>query len=231
MTTDLATIDAPAEIREQVAACVAWSDANTIATADQYATTAAHLKAIKTAMKRADEFFDPPIRQVHELHKMLVQRKKVLTDPLAQSERIDKSKMLTYMHEETAKAAAEQRRLQTIADEAARKEREALEKRAATAKKPETQERLREEAAAVVAPVIAVASAAPKVAGISMPKYWTAEIVDMKAFLSYACEAKRFDLLLPNHKCLEALARALKEMAQVPGVKFAEKTGVSGRTA
>lgn len=86
-----------------------------------------------------------------------------------------------------------------------------------------------EKSAAVVAPVIAVASAAPKVAGISTRKTWTAEVTDQKAFFAFVREYKRDDLILPNLKVLEALAKGLKEMAEIPGVKFSETSTLSAK--
>jgi hypothetical protein len=272
MGQELAELDAPPELKETTFACVQWSAANQIATANQFTATADHLKEIKTALKRADDFFDPPIAQAFQLHKMLVGRKKIITDPLKQSEGLDKAKMLGFQEAERAKAEAERRRLQAIADEAARKEREKIEQAAAkqraieeenrrkaeaarqaalaeedAAKRKKLQEEAEaadrkaaaaaakvevkeEAAAAVVAPVIAVASAAPKMAGISTSKRWKAEIVDLPAFLAYCCEAKRTDLLLPNYSVLEALAKGLKEMASIPGVKFAPVETMSARS-
>lgn len=221
-TAALAEIDPPPELEQHVAACVQWSQANAIATPDQFQATADHLKEIKRAQKAADDFFDPIAKQAYELHRGICARKKLLTDPLAHSERVDKAKMLDFQRAEDAKAETERRRLQAEADEAARREREALEKRAAAAKKPETQERLREQAASVVAPVVAVASAAPKLSGVSTRKAWKAEIVDLEKFLAFCCEAKRVDLLLPNMKSIEGMAKALKERASLPGVKFFE---------
>lgn len=272
MTTALAEIDAPDELRQHVAACVKWSTDNAIATPEQFQATATHLQEIKAAQKKADAFFDPPIKQAYDLHRMLVARKKVLTEPLTQSERIDKAKMLTFQQEEQAKAEAERRRLQAIADEAARKEREKIEQAAAKQRAIEAEARAKAEAArreaeqasaaerkrliaeaeaaerkaaaalakqeaaeeksaAVVAPVIAVASAAPTAKGISTRKVWTAEIVDLEKFLAFAVEHKRHDLILPNEKVLDALAKGLKSAASIPGVKFSEVSSVSARCA
>lgn len=280
----LAQIDPPPELEQHVSACVLWSQQNAIATPEQLQLTADHLKEIKTAQKQADEFFDPLVKQAYQLHKDIVARKKVLTAPLEESERIDKAKMLAYRQAEEAKAEAERRRLQAIADEQARKEREKAEQAAARQRAIEAEARAKaeaarraeeeakrqaeaasaakrkklleeaeaarkevesaerkaaaaeakvmvqeEKAAAVVAPVVTVASAAPKVSGVSVRKTWKAEILDLNAFLEFACESKRFDLLLPNLDTINALAKALKDRASIPGVKFSEEASVSAR--
>lgn len=284
MSTALAEIDAPEDLRNHVAACVQWSQENQIVIIDDFTATTQHLMDIKSAQKRADEFFDPPIQQAFQLHKMLVARKKVITDPLKQSEALDKSKMLAFQTAEREKAEAERRRLQAIADEQARREREKIEQAAARQRAIEAEARAKAEAArqaeekarreaetacaahrkklmaaaeaarleseaaerkaaaaaakvevaeeksaAVVAPVIAVASAAPKVAGVSTRKTWTAEVIDLPAFLAWACEAKRYDLLLPNNDVLKALAKGLREAASMAGVKFSEVSTLSAK--
>ena len=275
MSQELVALDPPPELREHVAACVRWSESNAIATPDQYQATADHLKELKTAQKKADEFFDPLVSQAFQLHKSICARKKLLTAPLEQAERIDKAKMLSWQQAEQEKAEAERRRLQAIADEAARKEREKIEQAAAKqraieaearraadaarAKAEETanaarrkklleeaeanerkaaaaqakQEVQEEKAAAVVAPVVAVAAPIPKANGINTRKTWKAKIVDLPAFLAFCCESKCFDLLLPNEKMLDGLAKSLKEMAKLPGVEFSEVVSMSasGRSA
>lgn len=146
-TTDLATINAPPELRESVSACVLWSQNNVIMTAPDFQATGEHLKEIKSRQKAADAFFDGPIRSAFELHKTLVARKRVITDPLAQSEKIDKQKILVFQQAEAAKAEAERRKLQALADEVARKEREKAEQEAAKQRAIEAEQRAKAEAA------------------------------------------------------------------------------------
>lgn len=145
--TDLEKIDAPPEMRQTVAACVKWSTENAIATADDYQETAGHLQEIKAQLKAADAFFDGPIKTAHDLHKTLVARKKIVTDPLRQSEDIDKKKMMGFTAEQQRKAEEERRRLQAIADEKARKEREAAEQAAARQRAIEAEQRAKAETA------------------------------------------------------------------------------------
>src|ERR1039458_7704770 len=104
MTSELSTIDAPPELRESVSACVNWSNSLTILDPISYQAAGEHLKQIKTRQRQADDFFDPAISQAFALHRMLVGRKRTITDPLAASERTDKAKMLAYQQEEQRKA-------------------------------------------------------------------------------------------------------------------------------
>lgn len=150
--TDLALTDAPEDLKEAVNECVQWSNLNIIVTQDDALTTAQHLQSIKAQRKVADEFFDPPIKQAHDLHKLLVSRKKLVTGPLDTSEAIDKKKMLIFQSEQERIRLEEQRRLQAIADAKAQAERQKAEQEAAEQRRVEQEardkaERLRKEAA------------------------------------------------------------------------------------
>lgn len=147
--TDLEKIDAPPELRQTVAACVKWSQENIIANSGDYQSTADHLQEIKAQLKAADAFFDGPIKTAHELHKTLVARKKIVTDPLRASESLDKGKMLWFAEDQKRRAEEERRRLQAIADERARKEREIAEQAAAKQRAIEAEQRAKVEAARV----------------------------------------------------------------------------------
>lgn len=222
---DLANINAPADLCERVTWATQWANGIVIANDETYAVVADELKAIKSAQKQADEFFDPPIKQAYELHKMLVGRKKIITQPLADAESKAKSRMLGYTTEKQRKAEEERRRLQAIADAEAEKQRKSLLAQAAKAKKPETVEKYETLAAEVVAPTVAVAVEPPKVSGQSIRTTWKHQVADVDAFIKWAAENNRIDLLLPNDKALAAYAKAMNERASIPGVKFyAEQT-------
>lgn len=145
--SDLATIDAPPELRESVAECVQWSNDHAIEKPSDFTETAEHLKQIKTRQKQADDFFDPPIAQAFQLHRMLVARKRIITDPLAASEKTDKQKMLAFQQAEQAKAEEIRRKLQAEADERARRERERAEQEAAKQRQIEAEARAKAEQA------------------------------------------------------------------------------------
>lgn len=125
--SDLATIEVPADIKENVNLCVQLAQSTTIANVEDYGTGADLLKQIKTAQKAADEWFDPLVENAHRMHKMILERKKQQTEPLKTAESMLKMKLLAYDNEQKAKAEAERKRLQAIADAKAAKEREAAE--------------------------------------------------------------------------------------------------------
>lgn len=216
----------PAELDEKVervATQLEWAKSLAIATADDYTEAADALKGIKSLTKEIEQCFGPLKQKASEAHKLIVAEEKKQLAPLVEAESFVKRKMLGYQDEQRRIAEAEQRRLQAIADEKARKERERLEREAAAAKKPETRERKLEEAAAVApAPVIHVAPATPKVAGTSVRRTWKAEVVNTEQFIQHCIARSRHDLLLPNLKAIDAYAKAVGERAEMPGVKFTE---------
>lgn len=216
----------PAELDEKIIRADTLAtvmESLTIATPDDYHDAAEYLKTTKSLIKEIEACFGPLKQKASEAHKLIVAEEKKQLAPLVAAELLVKRRMLGYQDEQNRIAQAEQRRLQAIADEKARKEREELERKAAAAKKPETKAKWEEAAAQVApAPVIHVATAAPKVAGTSIRKTWKAAVVDHAAFFKFVCESKRDDLILVNDKALDSYAKSMAERASMPGVKFTE---------
>lgn len=148
--------------------------------------------------------------------------------------RIDQEAAKQRAIEAEARAKAETARKQAEEATAAERKRllaqaEAAERKAAAAQaKSETKE---QEAVAVVAPVVQVASKQPVVAGLSTRKTWKARIVDLEAFYRYVHEHKRDDLILPNEKVIEAFAKAMGANAKMPGIEFHEVSVMSTRSS
>lgn len=158
------------------------------------------------------------INGLHGLHRRCTAARAMFVDPMKASRKTLKDKIGKWQDDEDEKAAAEQRRLQAIADEQARRDREALEKKMSAAKKPETQEKYREAAAAVSAPVVTVE--APRASGIKIAKVWKVTRMDSAAFLTAL--ATRPDL----HGFVEIKvtnlerAKAANNAMEVPGITF-----------
>ena len=88
-----------------------------------------------------------------------------MVGPLRDAEQKIKSSMLTYQSQEERKRFEAQRKAQEEADKKAMAERARLEREAAKLKTPELKEQRLEMAAAVVAPVVSVASVIPVIHG------------------------------------------------------------------
>lgn len=209
MTTAIAE---PTELADEVPAIVEWSKNLTIANADDYQEAADRLKQIKSLSKKIADFFTPLKRSADAAKKAILDREKEQLKPLDAAEANAKRVMMAYLHEEQRKALEAKRKAQAEADERARREREALEKKAAAAKKPETVAKYAEAAASVVAPVIHVPADVPKVEWISTRKVWKAQVID-------AAEVPR-EFLIVDQKALDSYAKSFQERAKVPGVRF-----------
>jgi len=208
---DLA-IKTPADLEQECPAFLVWAKALNVSGPAEYQIAADNLKDIKSALKRVEDFFKPMKKSADETKRKILDAERKLTVPLNEAEQLAKQAMLAYQRAEDAKRLAEQRKLQAEADERARREREALAKKAAAAKKPETRERYQEAAAAVVAPVVSVASQTPAVTGLTTRKVWKARVVD-------AAKVPR-DFLAVDERKLDQYAKAMRDAASVPGVEF-----------
>lgn len=194
-----------------------------VTNAEQYAVASEFLKTIKGAQKKVVDFFAPMKQKAHEAHKAITQQESATLKPLQEAEASLKRNLLTFHTEQERIRQEEQRKLQAASDEAARKERERLEREAAKLKTPELKAERLEQAAAVIAPVVAVASAAPVVSGQSIRKTWTAKVVNL--------ELVPREFMVVNEKALDAFAKSTKGAVKVAGVEFVEVSSIasSGR--
>jgi hypothetical protein len=121
--------------------------------------------------------------------------------------------------EEAARVrAAEQKRL----DDEKLAKAEALEE----AGDPEMAEAVLNEKTVVATPKVEM----PKVAGVSHSGRWKAEVVDFKALVHAVVAGKApYAFLLPNEQALNAMARSLTKIAEVPGVRFYVAGGTAFR--
>jgi hypothetical protein len=218
-TGQIMTVEA---VRQEIAPIVEQAKSLEILTAEHFEDASRFLKSVKTAQKVASEFFAPMKKKAHDAWKAIKAKENETLAPLSEAEAMLKRKMLSYNREQEAIRREEQRKLQAKADADARKERERLEKLAASRKTPEKQEEYREAAAAIVAPVVEVAPVVPKVKGQTIRKTWKAEVVDV------ALVPREY--MVVNQKALDAIARSTKGAITIPGVKFvATEQMASGR--
>jgi hypothetical protein len=141
-------------------------------------------------------------------------------DPMKQWEISIKRAMIKYSDEQdrlrqeqqrlaNERAQAEQRRLQEIADRAAAKGQDGK------------AEVFTERAASVVAPI--VQTAAPKVAGISIPKVWRFEITDEDLIPR--------EYLVVDEVRIRKVVNALKADTNIPGVRVFEQKQLAAGSA
>ena len=138
------------------------------------------------------------------------------------------AKVAAWDRAENDARAAEARRLQAIEDERARKERAALEAKAAKVKSPEKADALREKAAAVVAPVVSLPPV-EKAAGESSSTRWNGKVTDKRAFVAWCIETDQLEYLEVIEKEVRALATRTKGTKKVPGIEFFSKEQIALR--
>jgi len=158
---------------------------------------------------------------LHGLHRRWTGLVNEFVTPMDMARRQIKERILTWERGEREKAEAEQRRLQALADEQARKERERLEKQAAKMKTEERREALLEQAASVAAPVIQVSA---PVTGIRRQKRWTVKAVDEAAFFAALAQDKNLRGYVEIDKARLARGKAANPGMEVAGITFEQIT-------
>jgi hypothetical protein len=189
--------------------------------AEERASVYGYVKKVKDYRTDVVAFFAPIKQKAHEAWKAITEKEKYFTNKLDGFENTAKRAILTFDQAEEEKRFAEQRRLQAVADEQARKEREKLEKEAAKLKTPELKEARLEAAAAVTAPVIEIAQTAEKQKGEATKTTWKARVINAALVPREYC--------VPNEKELDAIAKATKGSKQIPGVEFYTEQTLSMR--
>lgn len=215
------------QLSNELAPVVAKASEIRITEPQHYTEAADFLKAIKGAQKRVVDHFSGMKSAAHAAWKRITATEAETLRPLERAESEVKSKMLAYSQEQERSRLAEQRRLQAEADERARQERARLEKEAAKLKTPELKEERLEQAAAVVAPIVTVASVKPVVAGIAVKKVWKARLTSIHALTGFHGGDVRLSFLEFNQAAANRFAAATKGSMSVAGVEFYEEQSLS----
>lgn len=108
------------ELEENAVVLMKKADALVIKNQTDYEAAAFELDGVKSLAKKIENFFEPHVKRAHDVWKGLTTDRKKHLDPLAQVERIIKSKMADYYEEQKRIEAEKQRK----AEEAARAEEE-----------------------------------------------------------------------------------------------------------
>jgi hypothetical protein len=207
------------------------AQALTITTPETYTQAGEMLRGIKALRKEINDTFDPIISRAHEAHREACAQKKKAETPLAEAETILKRGLIAFDTEQERLRRIEELRLQELArqEEEARQlaEAAALEAQAnATADLVEAYH-IRQDAEAVlaqpiVAPVVVVQKATPKVAGLSYREVWRYRVTDAR-------QIPREYLSVDDVK-IGGVVRALKGATAIPGIEvYAEKVASAGR--
>jgi hypothetical protein len=176
--------------------------------------TAKYLTDIQQIRKRIAEFFKPDIEKAHQLHKSLIAKMNQVDAEPARIEMICRQMLSDWQDRERKRIQEEQRRLDEEAKKKAIKEAQ-----------KDGDEKL---AKAIETGKVAIAAEKNpepifNPAGVSMREYWWAEVVD-------ANKIPR-QYLVPDMTALNAVMRATKGQAKIPGVRAIRETGIAKRNA
>jgi len=207
------------ELKQELTPVVQQAASLRVNNPENYSFAAEYLKAVKAAQKKVVDFFKPMKDAANKAHKEITGKEASAMIPLKEAEDTIKRKMLDYATEQERIRQEAQRKLQAAADLKARQEREALEKKAASMKTEEKRQQYAEQAAAVVSPVVEVATITPEIKGQSIKKTWRCKVID-------ASLVPR-EWMLVNESALNAFARSTKGSVKVAGCEMVEESSLS----
>lgn len=192
------------------------------AAATQLATIKSKAKELESQRKAITKPLDDAKRQVMDLFRQPLQF-------LSDAEGVIKQGMAAFTREQERLRLEQQRK----AEEAARKERERLERRAAKAAEKGQEDKafeLQAQAETVHPPVVAFEK--PQARGVSVRQNWKAEVVDFQALVRAVAEGKApARLLKVDQTELNKLAKALQDELSYPGVRAYAEDVVAARSA
>lgn len=221
-----ALIEYPAD---QVPQYTPESAAIVIRTDDEYTAVAERLKVITSFKRRVQDFFRPHKERANAAHKALCDDERKVLKPAETDESRLKSALVTYATEKERARRAEEARLreeQRRQEETRRLEEAAALERAAVAS---CDLAMQEEAEALIEapipemPVQTTAAAAPKIDGLSYRDVYRGHVVDLDALAAAALkdpQLRGYIKIEPNQTAIDAMARALREKLNIPGVKL-----------
>jgi hypothetical protein len=212
----------------EIAKLEQWTKSVIVQTPDQRSMVYEAIQGVKSTKARVVAFFKDSKESAHATWKKIVANEKSFTDRLDAFEAAGKRAIIAYDQVEEQKRQAEQRRLQAIADEAARKEREKAEQEAARQRQIEEEARAKAESARKAAESAnaeerarLLREAAPRQQGEATRSIWKCRVVDVAAIPR--------EYMVPNEKALDGIAKATKGAIKIAGVEFYEEKSLSVR--
>lgn len=201
-----------------------------IKTADEFEAAALDLQSIKGAQKALEAKRTSAVNPLNGVVKTINEWFKKPAEALKAAEDVIKGGMIGFQNEQERI----RREQEAKAAEQLRKEREKLEVQAAKAVAKGNVERAEalQASAAALPTTVEIASAAPRVSGISGRSTWQAAVKDKAAFIKYVAEHPEWlNLVDINMVALNGLARSQKSALALPGVEAVEVQGISARAA
>ena len=234
----MSTIIETAQVEQQGLALVTDAKALVIQDEPSYQRAGLMLRTVKDYLRRVAEVCEPVVSAAWAAHRAAVAQRTNLEAPAKEAEGVLKRAMIGYTEEidrqrrETQRRAAaevEAARLAAVAEEE--------ERQVAAAMEAEANGQEEQVAAILTAPIVVapftppvVLPSKPKVEGVSYREDWTAEIFDLLELVrAVAAGRQPVSLLQPDMTVLNGMARALKSVMNVPGVRSVSRRVVAAR--
>jgi len=180
-----------------------------------YDYAGALLRSIATRRKAVVDLFATPKKAAHDAHLAICDAESKLVGPLDECRRLVEGKALTWHREEESRRAAEAARIAAAERKAEEDRLLALAQQAEADGHDDAAEAIVSEPV-LTAPVIAEPV---RTDGVAMRKTWTAEVVDVRAFIAAVAARPELTMLVKvDQSALNAMARAQKQMLTIPGV-------------
>ncbi len=191
-----------------------------IRTDDDFKMAGTTVKAVKTAQKQVEAYWEPMRKSTYAAYKSVTDHKKAMTEPLKKAEDILKKKMGEYQAEQERRRREEEERLRAIA-------KAEMERKLAEAAKAEHEgdafgaEYAMTEAEALdtMAETAYVDKKTARVDGVIQKKAWTITGIDLKELPD---EFAGIVIRPADESAIMRLIRASRGQINIPGVTFEE---------
>lgn len=221
-TAELATRE---QVERLVPQVVEQARAIVVDSPEAYEEAGTFLQLIAERRRLVGETFDPIVSKAHAAHKEAVAQRAKFLDPLNTAERDVKGKLAGYVQEQQRIQREAQRRLEEEARQAAETAAAEEAKRLEAAGETELAAMVREEAAQAPAPVVPVASAVPRMAGIANRETWKwrfkgSEAAALRELVQAAAKDERLlGYLAVRETAVGSTVRAQKSLTKIPGIE------------
>lgn len=178
---------------------------------------------VKALIDEAHKRHDPVVAAAYRTHQLAVEERRKDLAPLEEAVKIYDRAMLGWSQEQARIAREVQRQIEQAATQKQLEEREAeIEHAEATGASPVEVKAIAE--APLPAPVVMARPVLPpKAAGVVMKEAWKGEITDLWAFVQFAVQNNRRELIgliAQDRPAVNSFARSIKGAAAIPGLRI-----------
>lgn len=227
METEIQKIE-PEKVRAELAPVLCRAEAVVVNDEPSYQEALLIGQECARRSKAVEDLFKPSREAAHKAWKTITETVASFTGPLETARKTVTRKATIWQQAEQQKRDEEARIAQEMAN------REAEERRIAAAVQMEAEGRQKLADAIIAAPVVApVVQAAPiaKPAGVSVRENWQAEVVDFERLVKAVSEGKVSSAVLePNMTTIRAMAKAMKDKTNIPGIRVWNEGTVAYRS-